>query len=170
MAPLSESPRATSSLTRLPGIPNTSVGRNMHLAGEAVVVGLQVGAEVAADAEEPGAELAVTLDVLFLQTWTSGGETVSPGEDREFFSEGSRGPGEPFGCVVRARVAHEAYLEVQRREGDSEGRDASGEPEPPADVVGHARSQGIVGDEEHAALDLRARDGLGNVVQEAGDK
>ncbi|MDQ3303454.1 MAG: hypothetical protein M3518_08930 [Actinomycetota bacterium] len=33
------------------GVSNVSAGRNMHLAGEAVVVGLRVGAEVAADAE-----------------------------------------------------------------------------------------------------------------------
>ena len=35
--------------------------------------------------------------------------------------------------------------------------------------MGHARPQSVVGDEEHAPLGFPARDGLGNVVQEAND-
>ncbi len=128
-----------------------------------------MGTEIPADPQKLDAELAVSLDVLGSQAWTLGGETVGPAEDRKLLPEGTRSSGEPLGRVIRARVTHEAYLEVQRREGGHEIREAGGEPEAPADAECHACPQGVVGDEEYASLDLSARYGLGDVVQETHD-
>jgi len=109
----------------------------------------------------------MSLDVLFFEARALGGETVGPREDSELFSKGTSDPSGPLGCVVGAGVAHKADLEVERREGGGEVRDAGGGPEPPADTVGHACAQSVMGDEEHAALDLTARYGLSDVMQQA---
>src|SRR5918997_4254343 len=130
---------------------------------KAFVVRLGVGAEGPTSLQELDAELAVALDVFGLEAWSLCGETVGPGEDRELLSEGSRGPGEPLGYVVRAGVAHKSYLEVQHRECCYEVGDTGGEPEAPADAMGHAHPQGVMGDEQHAPIDLPARDRLGHI-------
>jgi hypothetical protein len=137
--------------------------------GEAFVVRLGVGAEGTANLQELDTELAVALDVFRLEAGSLCGEPVGPGEDRELLPEGSRGPGEPLGRVVRAGVTHESYLEVQHRECCYEVGDTGGEPEAPADAMGHAHPQGVVGDEQHAPLDLPARDRFGHVVKEPDD-
>jgi hypothetical protein len=111
----------------------------------------------------------MALDVFTPKTRSLGGETVRPAEDGKFLPEGARGTGEPLGRVVRARIAHEAYLEVQCRNGGYEICEAGGELETPADTAGEARPQSVMGDEKHAPLDLPTRNGLGDVVQEPHD-
>ena len=64
------------------------------------VVGVGVGAEFAADAQEPGAELLVALQVFGLEARALGGEAVGPTQDGELLPEGPGGAGEPFGRVV----------------------------------------------------------------------
>ncbi len=136
-------------------------------AREVLIVRLGVWAEISALAEEFDTEFAVTLDVFELQTRTLGGETVGPAEDRELLAEGPYSPGEPLGRIVGPGVAHEAYLEVQRREGDREICEAGGKPKTPADAMGQARPQSVVGNEKHVSLDLPASNGLGDIVQQA---
>src|SRR4028118_1437669 len=132
--------------------------------GEAFVVRLGVGAEGPTSLQELDAELAVAIDVFGLEAWSLCGESVGPGEARGPLPGGSRGPSEPLGCVVRAGIAHKSYLKVQHRECCYKVGDTGGEPEAPADAMGHAHPQGVVGDEQHAPLDLPARDRLGHVV------
>src|SRR5215211_6836429 len=92
-------------------------GAGGHRLLQRCVVGVGVGAECTADAEEPGAEFLVALQVFGLEAWALGGEAVGPTQDGELLPEWSGGAGESFGRVVRAGMAHKAYLQVQRGQG-----------------------------------------------------
>jgi hypothetical protein len=58
---------------------------------------------------------------------------------------------------------------VERGERRRKVREGGGEPEPAADPANEPGAQRVVGDEEHPALDLAARYGLGDVVESGGE-
>ena len=126
-------------------------------------------AEGAARAEELGAQIAMTLYVFWLEARALGGEAVGPAQDGELLPEGTGGAGEPLGRVVGAVVLHEAYLQVERGEGSREVGEGCGEAEPAAYPPDEPGAYGVVGDEEHPALQFAAGDGLGDVVERCGE-
>jgi hypothetical protein len=69
------------------------------------VVRFGVRAELAADAQKPGAEILVAPQVLGLEARTLGGEAVGPAQDGELLAEQPGGPGEPLRRVVGLGMA-----------------------------------------------------------------
>ena len=81
------------------------------------VVRFGVRAQLAANAQKPGAEILVAPQVLGLEARTLGGEAVGPAQHSEFLTERSGGPCEPLRRVVGTGIAHKAYLQMQRGQG-----------------------------------------------------
>ena len=117
-------------------VSDVGMGRMVQVARKVLVVRHRVRAETSALTEELDAEFTVALDMLGLQAWSLGSETVGPAEDRKFLAEGPCSTGESLGRVIGPGVIHEAYLEVQRREGNREIGEAGRELKTSADVVG----------------------------------
>ena len=132
--------------------------------GGAATVGVR--AELAADAQKPGAEILVAPQVLGLEARTLGGEAVGPAQDGELLAEQPGGPGDPLRQVVGLGIAHKAYLQVQRGQGRREIRLPGRQAKSSANAPDHPGAERIVGDEEDPSFELAAGNGLGHIVQQ----
>lgn len=115
------------------------------------------------------AERPVALDVLVVQAWPLGGEPVGPGENRQLLPERSGGPHEPLRRVVRSRMAHKTYLQVQDGEAGYEVCGLCPYTEPPADTVGKPGAHRVVGHEHYLAFILSACQRLSDVVEQTNE-
>ena len=130
------------------------------------VVRFGVRAQLAANAQKPGAEILVAPQVLGLEARTLGGEAVGPAQNGEPLAEWPGGPGEPLRRVVGLGIAHKAYLQVQRGQGRREIRLPGRQAKSSANAPDHPGAERIVGDEEDPPFELAAGNGLGHVVQQ----
>ena len=128
-----------------------------------------IRAQLAANAQEPGAEILVTPQVLGLEARALGGEAVGPAQDGELLAERPGGAGEPLRRVVGTGISHKAYLQVQRGQGCREIHLPGRKAKPAADVPDHSRAERIVGDEEDPAFELAAGYGLCHIMQQGSE-